>query len=143
MLQRIQTIWLLLASICVMASLKVSFYTGNIIPVGEMTNVVKTFTELNGMYNIITNILTVTIGVLSLITIFLYSNRKLQLKLIFVGIMLEILLFAEYQVSIKKFTEGSIAIGSMLQFLVLIFFYLAIKGISKDNKIIADSDRLR
>jgi hypothetical protein len=143
MLQRIQSIWLLLVSICIFASLKIAYYTGNIVPEGDMTNVVKTFTELNGMYNIITNILTVTIGVLSLITIFLYSNRKLQLKLIFVGIMLEILLFAEYQVSIKKFTEGSIAIGSMLQFLVLIFFYLAIKGISKDNKIIADSDRLR
>jgi hypothetical protein len=143
MLQRIQTIWLLLASICVMASLKVSFYTGNIIPVGEMTTPLKTFTQLNGMYDIISNILTVTIGVLSLITIFLYSNRKLQLKLIFVGILLEILLIADYEVGIKKFTEGSYAIGSVLQFLVLIFFYLAIKGIRKDNRIIADSDRLR
>jgi len=143
MLQRIQTIWLLLVSICIFASLKIAYYTGNIVSEGELTTTIKTFTQLNGMYNIITNILTVTIGVLSLITIFLYSNRKLQLKLIFVSILLEILLLVEYQVSIKNFTEGSIAIGSILQFLVLIFFYLAIKGIRKDNKIIAESDRLR
>jgi hypothetical protein len=143
MLQRIQTIWLLLVSICIFASLKIAYYTGNIVPEDELTTTIKTFTQLNGMYNIITNILTVTIGVLSLITIFLYSNRKLQLKLIFVSILLEILLLVEYQVSIKNFTEGSIAIGSILQFLVLIFFYLAIKGIRKDNKIIAESDRLR
>jgi len=143
MLQRIQTIWLLLVSICIFASLKIAYYTGNIVPEGELTTTIKTFTQLNGMYNIITNILTVTIGVLSLINIFLYSNRKLQLKLIFVSILLEILLLVEYQVSIKNFTEGSIAIGSILQFLVLIFFYLAIKGIRKDNKIIAESDRLR
>jgi hypothetical protein len=143
MLQRIQSIWLLLISICIFSSLKIAYYTGNIVPEGELATTVKTFTQLNGMYNIVTNILTVTIGVLSLITIFLYSNRKLQLKLIFVGILLEILLLVEYQVSIKKFTEGTIAIGSMLQFLVLLFFYLAIKGIRKDNKIIAESDRLR
>ncbi|MEI8053061.1 MAG: DUF4293 family protein [Bacteroidota bacterium] len=143
MLQRIQSIWLLLISICIFSSLKIAYYTGNIVPEGELATTIKTFTQLNGMYNIVTNILTVTIGVLSLITIFLYSNRKLQLKLIFVGILLEILLLVEYQVSIKKFTEGSIAIGSMLQFLVLLFFYLAIKGIRKDNKIIAESDRLR
>jgi len=143
MLQRIQSIWLLLISICIFSSLKIAYYTGNIVPEGELATTIKTFTQLNGMYNIVTNILTVTIGVLSLITIFLYSNRKLQLKLIFVGILLEILLLVEYQVSIKKFTEGSIFIGSMLQFLVLLFFYLAIKGIRKDNKIIAESDRLR
>jgi hypothetical protein len=143
MIQRIQTLWLLLAAIAVFASLKVSFYFGNIISTGENGASIKTWTELNGMFNMITNILTVTIGVLSLITIFLFSNRKLQLKFIVVGIILELLLITVYQFSIKQFSEGGYSAGSFIQLLVVLFFILALRGIRKDNKIIAESNRLR
>ncbi len=143
MIQRIQTIWLLLASACVFASLSISFYAGNLISAGELNNTAKTFTELNGMYNIITNILSVSIGVLSFVAIFLYTNRKTQTRLILTTMLLELLLMLEYESCIKKFAEGSYTIGSLLQLLVMIFFILALKGIRKDQKIVAESDRLR
>ena len=143
MIQRIQTLWLLLAAIAMLATLKVSFYFGNIISSGENGAAIKTFTELNGSFNMITNILTVSIGVLSLITIFLYSNRKLQMKFIVAGIILELLLIAEYVFSIKQFSEGGYSAGSIIQLLVILFFFLALRGIRKDNKIIAESNRLR
>lgn len=143
MIQRIQTLWLLLASACLFASLKISFYAGNIVPAGELNTVVKNFTQLNGMYNILTNILTVTIGVLSIVAIFLYGNRKTQIKFILAAMLLELLLLFEYESCIKKFTEGNYTIGSFLQFLVMIFFILALRGIRKDQKIVAESDRLR
>lgn len=143
MIQRIQTIWLLLASACLFASLKISFYAGNLFSAGELNTTAKTFTELTGMYNIITNILTVSIGVLSFVAIFLYSNRKTQTRLILTTLLLELLLMLEYESCIKKFAEGSYTIGSLLQLLVMIFFILALKGIRKDQKIVAESDRLR
>ncbi len=145
MIQRIQTIWLLLASACLFASLKISFYAGNTLPLEELqlSTSVKTFTQLNGMYNIITNVLTVSIGILSLVAIFLYTNRKAQIRTILIAMFLELLLMFEYEHCIKKFAEGSYTIGSILQLLVMIFFILALRGIRKDQKIVAESDRLR
>ncbi len=144
MIQRIQTIWLLLASACLFASLKISFYAGNIITAVEGTSVnTKIFSELNGMYNIITNVLTVSIGVLSFVAIFLYANRKIQIRTILITMLLELLLMFEYESCIKKFAEGNYTIGSFLQLLVMIFFILALRGIRKDQKIVAESDRLR
>ncbi len=143
MIQRIQTIWLLLASACLFASLKVSFYAGNMFPAEELSTSVKTFTQLNGMYNIITNVLTVSIGVLSFVAIFLYTNRKIQIRTILIAMFLELLLMFEYETCIKKFAEGNYTIGSFLQLLVMIFFLMALRGIRKDQKIVAESDRLR
>ena len=143
MIQRIQTIWLLLASACLFASLKISFYAGNMVPAGELHTAIKTFTELNGMYNIITNVLTISIAVLSFVAIFLYANRKIQIRTILIAMLLEILLMFEYETCIKKFAEGTYTIGSFLQLLVMILFILALRGIRKDQKIVAESDRLR
>jgi hypothetical protein len=112
-------------------------------PAEELSTSVKTFTQLNGMYNIITNVLTVSIGVLSFIAIFLYTNRKIQIRTILIAMFLELLLMFEYETCIKKFAEGNYTIGSFLQLLVMIFFLIALRGIRKDQKIVAESDRLR
>ena len=52
MIQRIQTLWLLLASACAFAGLKIAFYTGNIIPEGNATPGATLYQEINGMYSI-------------------------------------------------------------------------------------------
>jgi hypothetical protein len=141
MIQRIQSIWLFLAATFVLLSLKLSFYAGNMLSAGDQIE--KTYQEVNGMYNLANNILTIAIGVIALITIFLYSNRKLQMRLIYLGIALELLLMVNYEMIIKKFSEGNYTISSFLQLAVMICFILALRGIRKDNKIIAESDRLR
>jgi hypothetical protein len=143
MIQRIQTVWLLLASIAIFASLKIPFYAGNISTTAVDGTIVKTWTELNGMSNMIANILTISTGVIALISIFLFNNRKLQLRFVVVSIFLEIILMFNYESNIKKFVEGQYSIGAFLPLLAVLLFFLAARGIRKDNKIIAESNRLR
>jgi len=140
MLQRIQTIWLLLAAACSFVSLKISFYAGNLIAEQTTANGVGAFSEITGMDN---PILTTAVGVISLISIFLYSNRKLQMKFCIAAFFTEISLLIFYYFLIKTFKEGTLAIGAAIHLLIIIFIILAMAGIRKDNKIIAESDRLR
>lgn len=141
MLQRIQTIWLFLAAACVLISLKISFFAGNIISPADQT--IKSYLEVNGMYNLTNNILTITVAVMAIISVFLYSNRKLQMRLIYAAMVCELALMFSYESIIRKFTEGNYSVGSLLQLVVMIFFVLAQRGIRKDNKIIEESNRLR
>ena len=138
MIQRIQSIWLLLASACAFISLKVPFYSG--------TNSVNVPSyRLMGTENFALMLLTIAIGVIALFNIFLYSNRKLQIRLCILGIVLEGLLIYLYYMQTTSFIAGTgtFSLGSVLQLLIIIFFSLAIRGISRDNKIIKESNRLR
>ena len=143
MIQRIQSLWLLLASICAFAGLKIAFYTGNLMPEGNVAPGVNLYQEINGMYSILCNVLTIIIAVMAFISIFLYSNRKLQIKFCIATMFLEITLLIYYWFSIKIFKEGTYSLGSLLQLLVLVFLLLSVKGIAKDKRIVAESDRLR
>jgi hypothetical protein len=143
MIQRIQSIWLLLASAASFAGMKLAFYTGNKLADAQNPQSAKSFDMLNGMSNIFMNINTVAVGLLCFITIFLYGNRRLQLKFCAGIIILESILIMHYQMGISNFVEGTYAIGAVLQPLILFLILLAIKGINKDNKIIEESDRLR
>jgi len=136
MLQRIQSIWLLLASVCAFLTLKLSTYSGTT-PEGIPSS------ALMGMPNFLLTVVTVIIGVLALITIFLYGNRKLQFRLCLLGILLELILIFLYYTEIKKYMDGTLSLTSIFHVGVLLFFVLAAKGITNDDKIIRDSDRLR
>ena len=136
MLQRIQSIWLLLASVCAFLTLKLSTYSGTT-PDGIPSS------ALMGMPNFLLTVVTVIIGVLALITIFLYGNRKLQFRLCLLGILLELILIFLYYTEIKKYLDGTLSLTSIFHVGVLLFFVLAAKGITNDDKIIRDSERLR
>jgi Ca2+/Na+ antiporter len=136
MLQRIQTIWLLMASACAFLTLKFPTYSGTT-PDGIPSS------ELMGMPNFLLTVVTVIIGVLALINIFLYNNRKLQFRLCLLGIILEIILIVLYYTEISKYVQGTYSLTSILHVGVLMFFFLAAKGINNDNRIIKESNRLR
>lgn len=136
MLQRIQSIWLLLASVCAFLTLKLSTYSGTT-PEGVPSS------ALMGMPNFLLTVVTVIIGVLALITIFLYGNRKLQFRLCLLGILLELVLIFLYYTEIKKYLDGTLSLTSIFHVGVLLFYVLAAKGITNDDKIIRDSERLR
>ena len=136
MLQRIQTIWLLLASASAFLSLKLPYYTGT-----SKTGIPGY--NLLGTENFGVMLLTIAIGVLALITIFLYKNRKLQLRLCILGILLEALLIFLYYNEIKNYFEGTYSLTALLQGCIALFFFLAAKSINADEKIIKDSNRLR
>jgi DMSO/TMAO reductase YedYZ heme-binding membrane subunit len=140
MLQRIQTIWLLAASAAAFITLKLSFFSGN-----KYVDNVKTFEELNGMSHVILMILTVALAVASLIIIFLYKDRKLQLKLTIAAFALSLLNLFVYYLQIKKFipAEGKISITAIVAIIIPALILLAARAIWKDEQLIKSVDRLR
>ena len=140
MLQRIQTIWLLAASAAAFITLKLSFFSGN-----KYVDNVKTFEELNGMSNVILMILTVALAVASLIIIFLYKDRKMQLKLTIAAFALSLLNLFIYYLQIKKFipAEGKISITAIVAIIIPALILLAARAIWKDEQLIKSVDRLR
>lgn len=136
MLQRIQSIWLLLASICAFLGLQFPFY------VGTNKEGIPSYI-LKGTEDIPLILVTTAVGVLALITIFLYKNRKLQLRLCIAGIALQALVIFLYYSKLKDFVGGTYALTAVLQAAVLLFFFLAARGISNDDRIIKESNRLR
>ncbi len=135
MIQRIQTIWLLLASACGFASLKFPFYIGSIgtAPAADLT----------AMSNTLLMILTVAAAIVALVTIFLYNNRKLQIKIGAAGLSASLLAIVLYFVEIKNYASGGIALFCVFAFAVPVFYIMALRGIYKDEKLVKSSDRLR
>lgn len=136
MIQRIQSIWLLLASACAFAGFKFSFYSGN-----KLND--PLLHELNASSTLLIMLTTIAIGGLALVTIFLFKQRTMQRWLCVLGILLEALLIFLYYRETTAFTQGNYALTAILQALVVLGFVLAIAGINKDSKIIKESDRLR
>jgi hypothetical protein len=143
MIQRIQSIWLLLVAACAFATLKISTYAGNLIPEPTDLSGKVIYQELNGMSSVGNSIITISVGILALVSIFIYSNRKLQTRLCVASFFIEVTLFSFYYFSTKMFKEGSFLIGAVLHIFILVFLILAIMGIRKDAKIVEESSRLR
>lgn len=136
MLQRIQTIWLLLAAVCAFLGLKFPFY------VGTNKEGIPSYL-LKGTENLPLILVTTAVGVLAFITIFIYKNRKLQLRLCIAGILLETLVIFLYYSKLNTFMAGTYALPALIQAGILLFLFLAARGISKDEKIVKESNRLR
>ncbi|RYY45377.1 MAG: DUF4293 family protein [Chitinophagaceae bacterium] len=136
MLQRIQSIWLLLAAACAFLTFQFPFYTGTnaeLIPSAV----------LYGRTTLPIILITAAIGITSLICIFLYKNRKLQLRLTVFCIALEALLIFLYYNEVKTFTSGTYSLTALLQPCIVFFLFLAARGINHDSKIIRESNRFR
>jgi ABC-type Na+ efflux pump permease subunit len=141
MLQRIQSIWLLLAAVCGFLTLKFSFFSGNKLDASN----VKTFQYLIASGSIIILILTVAVFVAVLITIFLYKNRKLQLRITLSAIIVSLLNIFLYYRETKKFVEGESGynLTSLLAVAIPVFLILAARNIYRDEKLVKSMDRLR
>jgi drug/metabolite transporter (DMT)-like permease len=139
MIQRIQTIWLLLASACAFLSLKLSFYTGI-----KVTETGEAYTVLTGLNNLLLTILTVAVGIAALIMIFFYKDRKRQLWLTVATTVLSIVNIVLYFKEIAHYKPGGdFTLTAVVTFVVPFFLILAIRGIYRDNKLVKSVDRLR
>jgi FlaA1/EpsC-like NDP-sugar epimerase len=136
MIQRIQSIWLLIASVVTFLTLKLSFYSGTYL----QDNL---YHQLNGTQNMALLITTIGLGVLTLITIFLFKNRVTQLWLCIVAILLDVVLLFLYYQQTKDFTRGDYAFTAVLHIVIIAALVLAARGINNDEKLIKDSNRLR
>ena len=136
MIQRIQTLWLLLAAACAFAGFKFPYYSG--------TNAKGLSPyELNATENILLMLITALVGSLALIIIFLFKKRTLQLRLCVLGILLEAVLIFLYYREVRTFSQGTYSLTAILHSVIVLAFVLAARGINKDSKILKESDRLR
>jgi hypothetical protein len=145
MIQRIQSIFLLLTSI--------SFFCLFLVPFATSTVAIPQFFN-DLVYNVsdhpILIGLTVIGGLISLAAIFLFNNRVLQLKMSYVTTVVGILL--PLLVILLVYNEGTFTtqadkiedkMGIYLPIFSIIFSILAARNIKKDENTVRDMDRLR
>jgi hypothetical protein len=136
MIQRIQTLWLFLAAAAATLSLKMPFFYGT-------KNELEKEYALTGLETPLLIICSIVIITIALVCIFLYKNRQLQFRLTLFSLIMEVLLMFLYFQQSKTFLKGTLALTSLLQVFTLLFLFLAARGIRKDARIIADSEKLR
>src|SRR3954453_13592493 len=135
MIKRSQTLWLLLAAVCAFLTFIFPFYNLNAVVVSESN-------EFTAKSRIAITILTSIIGALCLFLIFLYKNRKLQLRLSFLALLLSCINIYLY-FSFKDESVSGVSLFSIFTFLIPIFILMAIRGIYRDIKLIKSLDRIR
>ena len=138
MIQRQQSLWLLLAAVASIISFNFTFYNSNI-----LENNTSGFAELEGGSNFFLLIVTGLSILISVIAIFMYKDRKTQLKLAIGGITLSIIMLVLYFVEIKKFEKGNFALTAIFVLAILIGYIMAARGIWKDEKLVKSLDKLR
>jgi uncharacterized membrane protein len=131
MIQRIQSVWLLLAAAFDAVTFRFPFYSGD-----WQKDAVPAVVDLNAQSTPWFTILSVIAGAIALATIFLFKNRKLQLKLCYLGIFLTLVLLTLYFLEINNFYSGNIALWAIFYFAILVSFILAVQGVRKDEKLI-------
>jgi hypothetical protein len=136
MIQRIQSLWMLLAAITVFLTLQLPIFGGTLLAD-------KSYHQLMGTDNLLILILTSSLGTGILINIFLYKNRKLQSRILLLGALMEGLILYLYVRETSKYANGNYLLWSSLHLLFFIWLILAARGIYKDTKLIRESNRLR
>ena len=145
MIQRIQSIFLLLASGSLFSLFGVPFAS---------SNQADTSLFADKVYNIFDNPIlmgmTITAGLVALINIFLFKNRSLQIRLDYLVITISLLLpfLAMFLVlksgdSYQSFEINENYLGLALPIFAIIFSALANRFINKDHKLVKSMDRLR
>lgn len=136
MIQRMQSVWLFLAAVLAFLTLKFSFYTG----IHQPDNL---YDQLTSTDKILLMIVSIALGVLTLVNVFLYKTRVIQLRLTIVAILLDILLVYLFYRETTNYTQGTFSIAAAIHPVIIVLLFLAASGIRKDEKLIRDSNRLR
>ena len=143
MIQRVQTIWLLLSLICCV----LLFF----IPVWQSSPTTAPGMDEIGAYTHLFLLPFAGLLVLShLVTIFLYGKRKLQMKFCMANILLYLVFFTLALVFIQQennvfsnFNVKEFKSGALLPWIGIFFNMMARRGIRKDEELIRSMDRLR
>lgn len=157
MIQRIQTVWLLLATVVILGLFMFPYLNYiDLVGLGKKLFVTGEYSAVNNesvkQNNfLLQTIATVVVALVPLAAIFQFKNRKFQLKLIYLSILLIVLMGTwMYFTSVstldlisQNFGANNIGVGFFLLPIAIIFLAMAIGGIRKDEKLIKSADRLR
>ncbi len=150
MIQRKQTIWLLIASLIILLTLFIPY--GIHMESPSASNTIAE-TDLNAKSTVVLLALTIVSALFSFFIIFLFNNRKLQMKLCWVAVLIALSVLGYQLFNASQTAMGNklvvgilgskIYLGVLVPILSVFFIMLGYTGIKKDEKLIRDSDRLR
>jgi hypothetical protein len=138
MIQRIQTLWLLLAT-----------GIGALIwflPVFSDETILKDFFINESLFLMLGVVFS---SITSFVTIFLFKKRGTQKQLIIVNICLALTIIVLEYVEVKSFKasfniqQGHWQISAILPFFIILFLIFGYRGIRKDEKLLSSTDRIR
>ena len=145
MIQRIQSLFLVLLSGSFWAMLGLPYANSD-----NATDLFLSDMEYDFNDHILLLILILAGGIITLISVFLYRNRKLQVRITYLGLLLAILLPAAIiLLFIEEYNKNHTLIdidwnyGLLIPAVGVIAALLAIRFIKKDDKIVQSMDRLR
>jgi hypothetical protein len=145
MIQRIQTIFLFLSSCGFLGQFATDFATSNISVPTLLADKVYEIQDSPILMGI-----TILGALISLGAIFLYNNRPLQNRLSIFSLVLALflplvamLLVYNEKTAMSQTAEINDAIGAYLPIISVIASFLAMRYITKDEKIVKSMDRLR
>ncbi len=152
MIQRVQSLFLVLAAAC-MALLFLDSMSFLSVEAPSNTAVSEPMLA-NGIFETNDHIILLVLVILAVaipaVVVLLFRNRRLQLKLTRVTIALvamiialTIILFMQAYKAVPVGTEITVEYGFLSPVLAIIFLVLAIRYISKDEKLVRSADRLR
>jgi len=155
MIQRVQSVYLFLASLAMFA-LYVVTIANNVYLNGIPTAIKVTglFQDVNAMQTNIKPFVALTavtaiVALLPLAIIFFFRNRKRQITLCYSAVLVIIGHSFWLAQTVKNATDGimlkssNFGIGLFLPCIAILLIFLAIKSIKKDEALIKSADRLR
>ena len=147
MIQRIQSIFLLLAAISAFGLFALPFATTSS-EVAASANFADATYNINDHIGLL--VLFAVAGALSFISIFLFKNRKTQLLVgrfsiiaIIIGLVMAIVLYHNDSAVIPDTVQIEDQAGIYMPAIFLVFALLAQRFITKDEKLVRSADRLR
>ena len=140
MIQRQQTLWLLLATLSAILSFMFPFVTGGQI---ITKNTLPVVLPVDAGSNFFLLVLTGGSLILSSVIIFLFKNRRQQIQLCLLGLLLAILIVILYFLQMNKLIKPTLALSCIFPFAILVGYFMAFRNIRKDEKLVKSLDRLR
>jgi FtsH-binding integral membrane protein len=145
MIQRKQTLWLFIAAL-----LNAGVFYFDLYKTHTVINGVDTLGQLRVADHYPSLLIALVMTLFPLITIFMFRDRKRQMRMSFVGVIaiasfITMLLGRVTNLSkqVPPPSNGSYWIGAVLPVIALVFIFLAIFGIRRDEKLVKSVDRLR
>ena len=138
MIQRIQSVYLLIASIALgLLFIPLSIGTSTPTPEGMFSD---------GILNTYDNIVLIALNALPAIdfltAIFLFANRKVQMIVTSMGTLLSSAVGGIYAYLVMN-NAAQVALGAVMPLIALVCGYLAFRSIKKDEETVRSADRLR
>lgn len=145
MIQRIQTVYLLLAAIAGSTTWFFNLWRAKLVN--------NTYDYFSGQSSYLYFVLMMVVVALALVCIFLFKKRPLQFKLTVLNVFLSIGVVALQYIKIKAEAQqlqdahmlqsSTYLPAAFLPVLIVVLLFLAARGIYKDHRLVKSLDRLR